>query len=123
MLATQPGAVPVPWRYSGLPAALTTGARTEAMASEANITTKTPTTTQPSQRLRAFARWTGGWVRGFAGGAHRGAGRRRASSHRRSSTSRRRCLTSSVTRPVFGVEPGALVLADQALERRPALEG
>src|SRR2546429_361369 len=43
--------VPVPCRYSGLPAALTVGAPSDASASEPNISTRMPTTTQPSQRL------------------------------------------------------------------------
>jgi hypothetical protein len=51
VLAVQLGGVPVPCRYSGLPAALTVGAPSDASASEPNINTRMPTTTQPSQRL------------------------------------------------------------------------
>src|SRR5438132_4042317 len=55
VLAVQPGAVPAPGRYSGLPAALTTGALSETNASDPNIKTSTPTTTQPSKRRRCVA--------------------------------------------------------------------
>src|ERR1700674_1414704 len=46
----QLGAAPVPWRYRGFPAALTTGACVDAMARLPNRATNTPTTSQPSTR-------------------------------------------------------------------------
>src|SRR5262245_29025952 len=60
VLAAHAGAVPDPCRYSGLPAALTTGACVEAITRLPNISTSTAIANQPTQRVRRTARATGG---------------------------------------------------------------
>ena len=51
-----PGAVPVPWRYRGLPAASTTGAFIEAHPSTDKASTRVPAAAQPTLRLWRTAR-------------------------------------------------------------------
>src|SRR6266851_5588908 len=57
VLATHAGEVPLPCRYSGLPAASTTGARDESHASPLNVTRSATMTAQPTHRPRAPAVW------------------------------------------------------------------